>query len=106
MVAEDDPQFMKFWTWYPRRCAKKDARKAWAQLNPDAALVDRIVAALQWQVTAYEWNGAKAGYAPYPATWLNAERWTDERRKAPREAVLSDAVADPIRAWLEQKDQR
>ncbi len=103
MVEENDPQFARFWASYPRRCAKKDARKAWAKLNPNAELVERIVAALEWQVPAYQWDGASADYAPYPASWLNSERWTDERRKAPREAILSDAVADPMKAWLEQK---
>jgi hypothetical protein len=102
MVPEDDPGFSRFWAQYPRLVAKKDARKAWAKLNPSPALVEQILAALEWQIPAFQWDGAKAEFAPYPASYLNAERWKDERRKAPR-AVLSDAVADPMKAWLEQK---
>lgn len=103
MVDDDDPGFTRFWDSFPRRVAKKDARKAWAKLNPSPALVDQICAALEWQVSAFQWDGAKADYCPYPASYLNAERWLDERRKAPRAAILSDAVADPMQAWLEQK---
>jgi hypothetical protein len=84
MVAEDDPQFARFWDIYPRRVAKKEARKTWAQINPSPELVDRIIAALEWQVPAFQWDGPKQDYAPYPASYLNAERWTDERRQTPR----------------------
>lgn len=84
MVDENDPQWCRFWDAYPRRVAKKEARKAWAQLDPSPELVDKICAALAWQVPAFKWDGPSHDYAPYPASWLNAERWTDERRKEPR----------------------
>jgi hypothetical protein len=103
MVDENDPAFAAFWDSYPRRVAKKDARKAWAKLNPSPELAARIVAQLEWQVPAFKWDGEKSDFAPYPASWLNAERWNDERRQAPRTAVLSDSVADPMREWLEQR---
>lgn len=86
MVDEDDPQFCRFWDAYPRRVSKKDARKAWAQLNPTIELVDKILAALAWQVPAFKWDGPNQDYAPYPASWLNGERWTDERRQSDRRA--------------------
>jgi hypothetical protein len=75
MVADDDPHFMRFWAIYPHHIAKQDARKAWAQLSPTTELVDRMIEALTWQVALW----AKQGYGtPYPASWLRAERWTDE----------------------------
>ena len=45
MVAEDDPGWVRFWNAYDKRNSKKDARKAWAELNPSPALVDQIVTA-------------------------------------------------------------
>lgn len=78
MVEENDPQFARFWAAYPRRTSKKDARKSWAKLNPSPDLVDRMIAALDWQVPYHRWDGDKADYAPYPSSWLNGERWTDE----------------------------
>lgn len=79
MVAEDDPGWTRFWNAYPRRCSKKEARKAWAALDPTPELVDAMIAALDWQVPLHKWDGEKNDYAPYPASWLNAERWTDEQ---------------------------
>jgi hypothetical protein len=75
MVPEDDPSWMRFWDEYPLRVAKKDARKAWAELEPSPELVDRMLETLAWQVPKW----ARDGYGtPYPASWLRAERWTDE----------------------------
>lgn len=89
MVKEDDPQFARFWNVYPLRVSKKEARKAWFELSPDVVLVDRMMATLAWQVPVW----TKQGYGtPYPASWLRAERWTDEM---PLQAmrVMSDAAA-------------
>lgn len=85
LVDENDPGFCRFWAAYPRHVSKLDARKAWAALSPSPELVETIVAALEWQVPAFKWNGASADFAPYPASWLNAQRWTDERRGMARE---------------------
>lgn len=93
MVAEDDSDWARFWELYPRRVAKKDARKAWAKLDPSPALVEQILAALAWQIPAFQWDGVKADYAPYPASYLNAARWEDERRQAPRARQMGDAAA-------------
>lgn len=89
MVDEDDPQWRRFWDAYPHRVSKKDARKAWAQINPSPELVDRMLYALSWQVPLW----AKQGYGtPYPASWLNAERWTDEP-PAQVQRVMGNAAA-------------
>jgi hypothetical protein len=103
MVAEDDPQFMRFWNAYPKRVAKKDARRAWAQLEPSAADVDAMERAIAWQITQPSWTKDGGQFIPFPASWLRAERWQDERPVQVHKAVLSESVADPMRAWLEQK---
>ena len=75
LVPEDDPEFARFWAAFPYRVAKKEARKAWLELQPSPELVDQMLAALTWQTALW----AAQGYGtPYPATWLRAERWTDE----------------------------
>lgn len=70
-----EAQWEKFWSAYPVKHAKKDARKAWAQLRPSAALVDRIVAHLLLRVKSRQW---REGFIPLPATFLRGERWEDE----------------------------
>jgi hypothetical protein len=71
-------EFEEFWKHYPRRVAKGDARKAWAKAQkktPD--LLAKCLAALAWQVVQNEWDGGK--FTPHPSTYLNQERWEDER---------------------------
>jgi hypothetical protein len=70
--------FDEFWAAYPRRVAKKDAMKAWAQLRPTTALAEAMLAALTWQCEQESWTKDGGAYVPYPATWLRGERWTDE----------------------------
>ena len=62
----------------PRKVSKADARKAFAKLDPDAALVEEMLRALDWQKRLPEWTKDCGQFIPYPATWLNARRWEDE----------------------------
>ena len=78
MVAEDDPGWQRFWGAYPKRFGKKDARKAFAELNPSPELVDRIVGALAWQFRQADWLKSSCQYAPYPASYLRAGRGEEE----------------------------
>ena len=92
MVEEHDPQFARFWAAYPKRVAKKDARKAWAEINPTPEMVDQMVATLAWQSRLPAWMKDGYQFAPYPASWLRAERWEDEAPPQVRR-TMSDATA-------------
>lgn len=89
LIAEDDPGWLQFWTAYPRRQGKKDARAAWAELDPAPELIVQIVNALAWQTKAYRWDAEKYDYCPLPGSWLRAERWTDEPPPVDRPTVAS-----------------
>lgn len=91
----DDPHFARFWNAYPKRVAKKDARKAWAQVNPDDATVERIMRALEWQCRQPGWLKDGGQFIPYPASWLRAERWADEPIRLPQ---LTDKTARTLAA--------
>lgn len=104
MVNENDPQWCRFWAAFPKRVAKKEARQAWATLNPDARTVDRMLETLAWQVRQPAWVKDGGAFIPYPASWLRAERWTDEQPTPPSGGrVLSAAVQDPMEVWLGQQ---
>lgn len=75
--------FDAFWTAYPRRVGKKPAERAWAKLQPDEALVQRMLAAIDAQRPGW----TELRFVPHPATWLNQERWTDEVNPQPRAAA-------------------
>jgi hypothetical protein len=68
-------RFETFWDAYPRKASKKDARIAFGRINPDAELFTRMLDAIAAQRVSRQW---REGFIPYPATWLNGERWTDE----------------------------
>lgn len=75
--VREDAGFARFWTAYPRKTAKADARKAftkaWKKLPPfdeEAILIGGLERAKA------SWGEAQ--FIPHAATWLNGERWQDE----------------------------
>lgn len=69
------PDFEKFWKLYPRRAGKGGAEKAWAK----AIKVDEpetILAYLEKWVASGKLPEMQ--FIPYPATWLNQQRWLDD----------------------------
>ena len=70
--------FDRFWELYPRHQGKEAARKTWEKLNPDAALLEIMLSALERQRASDQWRRDGGQFIPYPATWLNGRRWEDE----------------------------
>lgn len=68
--GEPDP-FDDFWTAYPRKVQKADARKAWK-----TALKKTTASEIIDAVKNYPF-GDDQEFVKYPATWLNKECWTD-----------------------------
>jgi uncharacterized protein YdaU (DUF1376 family) len=78
--------FDDFWKAYPNKKAKPQALKAYAKAlekTDHATLVAAVHAQRGWRT----WTD---GFVPHPATWLNAERWTDEP-ESPRVAQRQSA---------------
>jgi hypothetical protein len=90
-VSARDPDFERFWANYPRKEAKGAAEKAWAaaikKTDPEA-----IVSAAERYRSQ---PGREARYTAHPATWLNAERWSDE--PAPNGSRTSPSGYQPYR---------
>lgn len=70
--------FPLFWEKYPKKKSKGDAEKAWAALNPDELLQNRIFDALEQAKTSDEWTKDMGKFIPHPATWLRRRGWEDE----------------------------
>ena len=81
--AGTDLAFERFWKVYPRKTAKQDARRAFekAAKKHDPDLL--VQQAERWG-ELWERAGFEKQFIPYPSTWLNGERWTDEP-PAPRQ---------------------
>jgi hypothetical protein len=89
--------FEAFWESYPRKVAKGAALKAWRAKKCDDIAAD-VLAALERQGADLR---AKGEYCPYPATWLNGERWNDV--PAPPGLILAPQTHTMIEAakgWI------
>lgn len=73
-----EKQFDKFWQAYPKKVSKKEAQKSWKKINPSLELFEKILKALEMVKQTEQWEKDNGKFIPYPATWLNQERWTDE----------------------------
>ena len=75
--------FSAFWSAYPRKTAKANARISWKKLNPDADTVAVIMASVEAHKNSRQWLAEGGRYIPHAATWLNQRRWEDEVAPAP-----------------------
>lgn len=70
-------EFEAWWKAYPRKVAKGDARKAWAQtakIRPPLAV---MLKALVVAKSSEQWCKDSGQYVPYASTYLRGERWDD-----------------------------
>jgi hypothetical protein len=65
--------FQAFWSNYPRKVGKAQARKAFEKFAEDY-LSEMITGAVR---LAEDPNLPEEQFIPYPATWLNREGWSD-----------------------------
>lgn len=77
-AAAREAEFSAFWTRYPNKAKKQAALAAWLKLAPDAGLIQRIHAALDWQVRQPRWLKDNGEFVPHGSSWLNGKRWEDE----------------------------
>ena len=70
--------FNTFWAIYPKKVAKADARKAWAQTKDIRPELTNLLNAVKAACKTEAWMKDGGKYIPHPATWLRGERWDDE----------------------------
>lgn len=75
--------FDQVWQAYPRKVAKGAARKAFQRLNPDAALVAKMLDTIGWQRHTPQWLENGGVFIPHLSTWINQERYDDEPFETP-----------------------
>jgi hypothetical protein len=68
--------FNKFWDMYPRKVQRPLAWNAWQCLDVDSSLYEAIYQAVEKYKRTKQWQDKN--YIPYPATFLQDERWTDD----------------------------
>ena len=73
--------FLEFWSSYPRKEGKGAAIKAWRKIKSPKETLQLILIALEWQKQTEQWTKENGQYIPMPATYLNQQRWLDEKHK-------------------------
>lgn len=88
--GETDGFFDAFWSKYPKKTKKPDARRAWEKLNPGLDILPEILEGLERWKESGQWQREGGRFIPYPATWLNGRQWEDEvpkEEEAPKKTV-------------------
>ena len=65
-----------FWELYPRKVGKKMARTAWLKLTDKQKVA--AMTALPIHLQYWKQKETDSEFIPFPATWLNQERFEDE----------------------------
>jgi hypothetical protein len=78
LTKAQESLFDRFWEAYPKKLSKGQAEKAWKAINPDEQLVANMIATIERARTLDDWKRDNGQFIPYPATWLNSKRWTDD----------------------------
>lgn len=94
--------FEEFYAAYPKHKSRDSAERAWAKLKPDDELRRTIMAAVEAQKRTWDWQKEGGRYVPYPASWLNGRKWTDEVTTEEAPATTGRA-GNPIDEWAARK---
>lgn len=76
--GKPDGDFDRFWSAYPRKVGKGQARTVWARAVRQASGPEPIIAGLELARRRWADDGTDPQFIPHPRTWLTGERWADE----------------------------
>ena len=99
-----DSEFESFYSSYPRKVAKPQAKKAWSK---NKCVLAEVLPALEQHKKTWK----DPLYIPHPATWLNQRRWEDEtivkqessvftKQESPVETIKNNEWVDDFWTWL------
>lgn len=72
---EYDPNFLIFWSHYPKKSKKPNAYQEWKKLGKKRPNLEHIIECVEKQKS---WRTWIEGFIPDPERWLKNERWMDE----------------------------
>ena len=105
-VEDKEADFNAFWSLYPKKVGKVEARRAFQQVQEP---VDTLLRAVRQQNLSDQWCRADGQFIPNPATWLKQKRWEDilPRSGIPKGAsgVLGQAELEAIQQVLKEGEE-
>lgn len=95
--------FDQFWSSYPKKVAKRKAELAWKKIKPSEHAL--IYADVQKRSASEDWRKNNGQFIPYPATYLNGERWKDQANTpstaAPPKRICRRCKGDQDTGWMQ-----
>lgn len=70
--------FSQWYAFYPRKIARGDAEKAYAQQIKKGYTHEEMLTGLNGYNALIAKEKTAKNFIPYPGTWLRAQRWLDE----------------------------
>lgn len=77
-TATAEARFERLWAVYPRKVAKGAALVEWRRIEPDDALTESMITAVEAQKKSSQWRKDGGQFIPHPRTWLHQKRWLDQ----------------------------
>ena len=101
-IGQQADRFDLFWSVYPRKVKKAEARKVWKSRKLDR-LADQIVTDVEnRQQMDRQWL---EGYVPHPTTYLRGARWEDDIEQPKRvESAVERATREALE-WRQSHGQ-
>lgn len=75
LTYDDVPDFLRFWSAYPRKDDKKKSFIAWNKNKPP---IEQVLKALEWQKKSPQWIKDNGQFIPLGETYINGARWEAE----------------------------
>lgn len=73
---EYSEDFLKFWDAYPNKSSKAKANESWLKIKPS---IEQVLSTLSWQVKTSKWLEKNGEFIPMASTYINQQRWLDEK---------------------------
>jgi len=86
-------EFDEWYRHYPRKVARGAAEKAYRTARKEVSADVLLAGVLQY---AAQRQGKNPEYTPYPATWLNSRRWTDEPPAPSQQMSILEIVQSAV----------
>lgn len=99
----------RFYPAYPKKRDPAKARTAYLKQAKNGTLpsIEILLAAIEDQKTWDDWTKDNGQYIPYPATWLNGERWGDQNGHNQRSSLNApENNMDEYMKALEERERK
>jgi hypothetical protein len=88
---EYSEDFLKFWDAYPNKSSKAKANESWLKIKPS---IEQVLSTLSWQVKTSKWLEKNGEFIPMASTYINQQRWLDEKSSGNGAASGNDFKKD------------